>query len=236
MVFCPDHSVVYPVSIAGENFHRIGQKWSGTPVTGFFVPLSRLAYYLFSPGNIFSTGPATLFLAYVFYFVLGMYVRSNYSTIKNRVTVVDKHPYGVCACLLGATILGTGYTYIRYFGHDILPQVITLTMWIEAIITPFYYMIIFTLGVFTALKISEMVPSGTTRLLHIIGSYSMGIFLIHAFILYALESVLFTKLGFDVNNGVFFPVVFALVLGLSMAFVYVMNKVPYHEYIIGSSR
>ena len=45
-----------------------------------------------------------------------------------------------------------------------------------------------------------------------------------------------SRLGFDVNNGVFFPVVFALVLGLSMAFVYLVNKVPYHEYIIGRSR
>jgi surface polysaccharide O-acyltransferase-like enzyme len=64
----------------------------------------------------------------------------------------------------------------------------------------------------------------------------MGIFLIHAFILYALESVLFIKLGFDVNNGLLYPVVFALVLAFSMAFVYLLNKVPYHEYIIGSSR
>jgi surface polysaccharide O-acyltransferase-like enzyme len=225
--------ILYPFL---EKIFTLSVKNAQAPRLLVFLFVVQLAYYLFSAGNIFSTGPATLFLAYVFYFVLGMYVRSHYSTIKNRVTVVEKHPYGICACLLGATVLGTGYTYIRYFGQDLLPQVITLTMWIEAIITPFYYMIIFTLFVFTALKISEMVPNRNTRLLHIIGSYSMGIFLIHAFILYALESVLFTKLGFDVNNGVFFPVVFALVLGLSLAFVYFMNKVPYHEYIIGSSR
>jgi peptidoglycan/LPS O-acetylase OafA/YrhL len=225
--------ILYPFL---EKVFTLSVKNAQAPRFLVFLFIVQLAYYLFSAGNIFSTGPATLFLAYVFYFVLGMYVRSHYSTIKNRVTVVDKHPYGVCACLLGATILGIEYTYIRYFGRDLLPQVITLTMWIEAIITPFYYMIIFTLGVFTALKISEMVPSSNTKLLHLIGSYSMGIFLIHAFILNALESVLFTKLGFDVNNWLFFPVMYALVLGLSMAFVYLMNKVPYHEYIIGSSR
>ena len=153
----------------------------------------QLGYYLFSAGNIFATGPATLFLAYVFYFVLGMYARSHYSTIKNGVTVVQKHPYGVCACLLVATVFGTGYTYIRYFSRDLLPQVISLVTWIELIITPFYYIVIFTVGVFTALKISEISSGATAKLLHVIGRYSMGIFLIHAFILYALESVLFIK-------------------------------------------
>jgi len=54
--------------------------------------------------------------------------------------------------------------------------------------------------------------------------------------IYMHVNELFIKLGFDVNNWLFFPVVFALVLGLSLAFVYLMNKVPYHEYIIGSSR
>jgi hypothetical protein len=51
-----------------------------------------------------------------------------------------------------------------------------------------------------------------------------------------LKSVLFIRLGFDVNDGVFFPIIFALVPGLSMAFVYRVNNVPYHEYSIGRSR
>jgi len=207
-----------------------------TPHLLVFLFIFQLAYYSFSVGDIFLKGTALLFLPYVVYFVLGMYARSNYTQVKNRVTVVHSHPYGVFVGLLCATITGIGITYIRYFSHDLVPKVISLTAWIDAIITPFYYSIIFMVCLFTALKISEISSRGAATLLHRIGSYSMGIFLIHAFILYALESVLFIKLGFDVNNWLFFPVVYTLVLGLSMVFVYIMNKVPYHEYIIGSSR
>ena len=199
----------------------------------FIVPL---AYYRFFPAGIFLPGTVLLFVPYVGYFVLGMYARTYYDQVKNGVTVVQKHPYGVTIFLLCATLAGIADTYIRYFGHDLVPDVISLTSWIDAIITPCYYIVIFTVGVCTALKISAMVPGTTTKLFHTIGRYSMGIFLVHAFILYALESVLFIKLGCDVNNWLFFPVVFALVLGLSLAFVYLMNKVPYHKYIIGSSR
>jgi surface polysaccharide O-acyltransferase-like enzyme len=209
---------------------------ANAPYLLVFLFIVQLAYYLFFPADIFLKGTVLLFLPYVLYFVLGMYARTYYDRVKNGVTVVQKHPYGVSAGLLCATTVGIGATYIRYFGHDLLFGIPSLTSWIDAIITPWYFIVIFTMGVFIALKISEMVPSGSTRLLHVIGSYSMGIFLIHAFILYALESVLFIKLGFDVNNWLFFPVVFALVLGLSLVFVYLMNKVPYHEYIIGSSR
>jgi len=225
--------ILYPLI---EKIYTKSIKKATIPQLLIFLFIVQILYSVFSVGNIFLAGTVTLFLPYVVYFVLGMYARTYYDKVKHGVQVVQKHSYWVSAFLLCATLFGIGNTYIRYFSHELLPKVISLRSWIDAIITPGYYIVIFATGIFTALKISEMIPDGTTKLLRTIGSYSMGIFLIHAFILYTLESVMFIRLGFDVNNWLFFPIIFALVLGLSMAFVYLMNKVPYHEYIIGSSR
>jgi surface polysaccharide O-acyltransferase-like enzyme len=88
--------------------------------------------------------------------------------------------------------------------------------------------------VYIALKISA-IPEKIVKYLQIIGSSAFGIYLIHPFILGILAAI-FHKIGFDFNNWLYYPVFFLLVLNLSLVFIYAMNKVPYHEYIIGSLR
>jgi surface polysaccharide O-acyltransferase-like enzyme len=225
--------ILYPVI---EKIFTKSVENAKTPQLLIFLFIVQILYHFFSIGEIFLMGTATLFLAYLFYFVLGMYVRFHYLNYKNKVTIVQMHPNGVFSALVCATILGIGNRYIQYFSRDFLPQVILINDWTDAIVTPLFYIIIFTVFVFTALKISEMTPNYITKSLRIVGNYSMGIYLIHTFIQHALVLGLYQKIGFDINNWLFFPVDFTLVLSLSLAFVYIMNKVPYHEYIIGSSR
>jgi surface polysaccharide O-acyltransferase-like enzyme len=195
----------------------------------------QIVYQIFFIENMFLIGTATMFLAYLFYFVLGMYVKSQYFYYKNRVKTL-KHPYILFLALLFATILGIGKWSITYFGNNLNSQLIQRYNWISEIVTPFYYIVIFVLCLYLALKISEMIPDMNTQWLQRIGKYSFGMYLIHGFILYSLVIGIFPKFGFNMNNWLFYPIVFMLVLSTSLMFVYIMNKFPYHEYIIGSVR
>ncbi|MDD1695828.1 MAG: acyltransferase, partial [Methanoregula sp.] len=206
--------------------------------TGFlliFLLIIQILFQFFSIEKMDLIGNLTIFLGYMFYFVLGMYVRYNYADFKNRAGVL-KHTYGIFLALLGATILGIGINYIDYFRNELIPQVIQIYYGIYAIEIPFYYILIFTVCLFVALKITEMVPDIITRGLEIIGNYSFGIYLIEPFILGAVSIVILPRVEFNANNWLFYPVVYALVVCLSVLFVHLMNKIPYHEYIIGSSR
>ena len=73
------------------------------------------------------------------------------------------------------------------------------------------------------------------RLLKKIGSYSFGIYLTHAFMLYIIALV-FPRLGFDWNNWLFYPLTCVMTLFLSYLAVEALQKLPYSEYLIGSTR
>ena len=148
----------------------------------------------------------------------------------------QKQYYILFLLLLPGTILGIASCCREFFGFDLFPQIIHTYNWIFAIVLPIYYILIFILCLFIALKISEKNPDTITKCLRIIGNYSFGIYLIHGFIVYALTSILLPKIGFEVNNWLFYPIVFILVLNMSLVFVYLINKVPYHEFIIGNIR
>ena len=200
-----------------------------------FLCVVQILYQIFSIGDIFLIGKVTTLLGYIFYFVLGMYVRSYYLDHKNMIMTL-KHPYTLFLTLLFATILGIGSWWIEYFSNNLVPQIIQIYNWIFAIVSPLYYIVIFILCLYTALKITEIIPNRFTKSMQIIGNYSFGIYLVHVFILRILQFSLFPKIGFDMNNWLFFPIVFTLVLAISLVSVYLINKFPYHEFIIGSLR
>jgi probable poly-beta-1,6-N-acetyl-D-glucosamine export protein len=202
-----------------------------------FLLIVEILYQIFSDKNIQYSGNLTIFLGYIFYFVLGFYVRSNYLNYKK----IEAHmPSGYMfiffLVLLPVTILGIVILSTEYFRNSLNSQIILIFNVVSAIITPFYYILIFVLCLYFALKILEMIPNMTTKSLQIIGNYSFGIYLIHAFILYFLTVILLPKLGFTMNDWLYYPVVMMLVLSMSLTLVYIINKFPYHEYIIGSSR
>jgi probable poly-beta-1,6-N-acetyl-D-glucosamine export protein len=195
----------------------------------------QILYQIFFIENLFLIGSVTMFLPYLFYFVLGMYVNSQYIQYKNMVKTL-KNSFILYFALLLATVLGIGRWSITYFESNLNPQLIQIYNWVFDVISPFYYIVIFVFCLYLALIISNMNPNIGIKFLQKIGNYSFGIYLIHGFILFTLVIVIFPKFGFNANNWLFYPVVFALVLSLSLLFVYFMNKVPYHEYVIGNVR
>jgi probable poly-beta-1,6-N-acetyl-D-glucosamine export protein len=199
-----------------------------------FLLIIQIIYQAFSVRNMFLVGPATLFFGYLFYFVAGIYVRSHYAQYKEWVLTLS-HPNILFFGLLPATILGIGSYSLQYFTTSLTPQVILLYTWIFSICTPFYYGGIFVLCLYCGLKISAMNPDNITRFFQRIGNNSFGIFLVHGFFL-SIFTLVSPKMGFDWNNWLFYPVAFTLVLSLSIALVFLLNKVPGHEYIIGRAR
>jgi probable poly-beta-1,6-N-acetyl-D-glucosamine export protein len=196
----------------------------------------QILYEIFSIKDIFLIGEATLWVGYIFYFVLGIYIISHYRNYKNKVIKIQMHPYLVFSTLLFATILGIWNSCIRFLGYEQIPHLIYLYNLIFAIVKPLYYVLIFILCFFIALKFTEIIPNKCTRCMKLIGNYSFGIYLVHVFVLHGIALILFPKIGFDMNNWLFFPISYILVLTISLASVYIINKFPYHEYIIGRLR
>ncbi|WP_209630383.1 acyltransferase [Methanofollis sp. W23] len=179
---------------------------------------------------------ATTFIGYLFYFILGMAVRSRYDELLLK-SVSKTSLYCISIPLLCCTILGV-FSYAReYFNFDIasvLPFAGQFWHGLTVAITPLYYVVIFALSLSISLHLLSSKPIGFT-LLDKIGHYSFGIYLVHAFILYMLTLV-FPMFGFDWNNWFYYPVIFCLTLILSYISVEIIQKIPYSTYIIGSTR
>jgi len=176
-----------------------------------------------------------LFLSYLCYFILGMYVRSHYPDIKN-VVMIQKNHYILFIPLLCGTLWGISNWCKWYFRYDPFPQLTHFFGWISPLVNSIYYILIFYVCLFIAIRFSEKNSGKGTQFLQIIGRYSFRIYLVQGFIIFALASILFPKSGFDVNNWLFYPVVFSLVLILSLGLVYFIKKLPYYEFIIGNTR
>jgi len=181
-------------------------------------------------------GVATKFIGYVFYLVLGMAIRRRYDELLLR-SVPKTSLYYASIPLLCCTIIGIFDYAQRYFNLDttqILPMIGSYWRWLTAMINPLYYVVIFALCSYISLNIVSS-RSATLKLLEKIGAYSFGIYLVHAFILYVLVLV-FQRFGFDWNNWLFYPLVCIITLTLSYLSVKILQKLPYSEYLIGSTR
>ena len=203
-----------------------------TPV---FLGILLVVQVLYSGFFVKNIGNATVFLAYIFYFVLGMFARLHYLRYKKMAADVAVLSVSFVTLLI-LTLPDVLYTSLKLFGNTVAPQLIEILKWVSLAVTPVYYLLIFMVGLYLAVKISEMMPDRMTGLFQIIGRNSFGIFLIHGFVLSVVLAVVFPKIGFTPEGWLFYPVAFILDLGLTLVVVYAIKKVPWHEYIIGSSR
>ncbi len=179
---------------------------------------------------------ATKFVGYLFYFILGMAVQSRYDALRLKF-VLKVSPYYMFIPLLCCTTIGIfGYAQ-RYFNFalsQILPMTGGYWHWLTATINPLYYVVIFALCLYVALDILSS-RAVERKVLDKIGTYSFGIYLVHAFILDVIV-LAFQQFGFDWNNWLFYPLICIITLILSYLSVEVIRKFPYSEYIIGSTR
>ena len=165
-----------------------------------------------------------LFLCRFFYFALGIYVCSHYAEIKEWVLRKPIWTYvgptilftaiGSGIWLYGVWAAGTYATYSRY----------------ESLMQPLSYL--FTFALLYVLCHKLVSGKKDVKWLLTIGAYSFGIFLIHPFfqngIMYLLQHI-----GITQETAVYYPVVFLSVLICSIIFVWIMQKIPGHTYIIG---
>lgn len=171
----------------------------------------------------------------IFYFVLGMVVRRRYDELL--LESVPKTLLYLMSIPLLCTIIGIfNYAY-EYFNLDVT-QILTMVgdYWylLTATVTPLYYVAIFALCLYIS---RNMVSSRAVelKLLEKIGTYSFGIYLIHAFVLYVIV-LIFSRFGFDWNKWLFYPLNCVMTLIFSYFSVEVLQKLPYSECLIGNTR
>ena len=179
---------------------------------------------------------ALMFLGYLFYFILGMIVRSRYDELLLK-PLSKTSLYCMSVPLLCGTIFGTFNFAQQFYNFDrtqIQPVVGQYWGWLTAMITPLFFVVMFAFCLSISLHIVSRKRAGF-RLLEKIGHYSFGIYLVHAFVLYVIV-LAFSRFGFDWNNWLFYPLAFCLTLILSILSVEIIQQLPYSKYIIGSTR
>lgn len=183
-----------------------------------------------------SLGRTIVFIQYLFYLLLGMIVRSRYDEFLLKV-VLKNRLYYISVPLLCSTILGIFIFAQKYFNIEIsIIQPVAAQYWylLATMISPFYFVVITVL----CLNISINIVSHRSlpfKLMNKIGHYSFGIYLVHAFILYVIVLV-FSKFDFDWNDWLFYPLTCLFTLVLSYLSVELVQKFPYSQYIIGSTK
>jgi len=180
-------------------------------------------------------GVATKFIGYLFYFMLGIIVRSKYEDLLRK-PVSDMALCCLSVPLFFCTLVGIFIAAQYHFSFDIT-RILAVTglywRWIAALIIPILCLVTFAFSVNIYLHIVSH-KSTAFKLLEKIGHYSLGIYLVHAFILTMLV-LLFARFGFTWNNWLFYPVTFCFTVTLSIFSVDLIGKLPYSKYIIGNT-
>lgn len=225
--------LLYPLIVAIYNYFEARGRTLELLIAVF---LSGVLYYIFLQPEISTLGIATTFIGCMFYFILGMAVQSKYDELQLK-SVPKLLLYCMSIPLLCCTMVSIFDYAQRYFNFDIsqfLPIRGEYWHWLTVTITPLYYISIFTLCFYIALNI----PSSKRvefKVLDKIGTYSFGIYLIHAFIL-EIIILSFPLVGFDWNNWLFYPLTCSITLILSYLSVDLIQRIPYSKYIIGSTK
>jgi probable poly-beta-1,6-N-acetyl-D-glucosamine export protein len=194
-----------------------------------------IIYLNLSDYNIFLFRKALLFVGYLFYFVLGIFTRSNYEFIRLK-SFSRNYTFCISACISVILCIGTLlriFTYTNtYFSYNLfIFDPIFEQGWkiLLNTISILYNTTIFILMLHISIYLSK---SKKLSFIDKIGSYSFAIYLLHVIILYLLV-LLFSGMNFNWNNLLFYPSVFILTLILSILTTKILKQIPHSEYIIG---
>ena len=232
--------LLYPVIVRVYDYCRSRGRTSALLCASFLIGV---IYNSCPIPDVYLLGTATPILAvatkclgYLFYFILGMVVLSRYDEVLRKY-ILDRSWYWMSVPLLCGTILGIfGYaqTFFTYDISLIHPVAGLYWQFIAAALTPLYYVLIFALCLSLSLYLTAN-RTKNVRFLEKIGHYSFGIYLVHASFV-SLFVVVFPCVGFDWNDWLFYPVTCCLVLILSYLSVEILQKLPFSQYIIGTTR
>jgi len=173
------------------------------------------------------------FISYLFYFIFGMFMRSNYEFIKMK--SFSKNNY---LCIFIFLLLGTFLNIVdyakKYFFYSLFnfgPGYEQIWEVFDIVVSRLYFTIIFIGLLYISIFLFKL---NRLQILDKLGSYSFPIYLVHAIIL-NLIVLLLSKIGFTWNNLLFYPCVFVLTLVLSIFSVKTFEQIPYGKYIIGKT-
>lgn len=156
-----------------------------------------------------------IFLCMIFYFVLGMYINNHYAKIRN--------------------FLKTSWMYIISVLTGLLCMLVPILLPITNIETgaveglgfcTLVIFVLFSLGIYLA-------DNAKCHLFVVIGVYSFGIYLIHPLIQGFFGYILFPMIGINPSMYLYYLLVFIFTSAISILGVYLIQKLPYHRYIIG---
>lgn len=170
-----------------------------------------------------------IFVRDIFYFMLGVHIGKNLEDVKNKIcfSKISRH---ILLSLLITMVLSfswiLGLNTYGYF-YDIPPLHFT----IDRILEPILYIATFLV----LMKLSfDILKSKTffTRILNELGTYSFGIYFIHAFYLVIIADNL-ELISIFYTNWIFYPMLIILDIILSYVTIKIIGYLPYSELIIG---
>ena len=167
---------------------------------------------------------ATTFLRYIAYFSFGI---AAWLYRRQYLRWLDTHYWLLCLSLVIFIPLIALCWFAKYYWHNY-----HILEFICFPLNLFLYTIIISM-IFRHANTLSAQDSLSERFVAYIGNYSFGIFLLHIIFMYVSVQVL-TMLHITPVNIVFYPLLFVMMLGMSIAAMELLVKLPLHQYLIGN--
>ena len=187
------------------------------------------SYYLFQISGSEFNITNIVFFSRLFYFALGIYVCNHYTQIKKQLLKKTIWTYVIPVIVFTGIGSGLWLRGIQVYGSFSAIPTGTYSMY-ELLLQPLFYLFIFALLFIISNRIVSSGKPGKWLLL--ISAYSFGIYLIHPFFL-SCTSYGLNLMGITNLTWIYYVILFVSGLICSMIFVWIMQKVPFHKYIIG---
>lgn len=214
--------IAYPVIMHVYNYFKNHSTTKYFLVFVFFIDIIYNTYmqpYWYIP----------LMLGWLFYFVLGMYIRDNYESINIK-TISRKYWFLIITVVCIGMVLGIMQLENIHFSKNMLSNLLNIylfTQLLDILHCTALSVIVFYISMI-------LYRAKKAKFVSVLGLYSFGIYLIHARIVVVVVVTLY-KLGISVNNILFYPCTFMVTLIVSLAAVVILKQLPGHEYIIGNA-
>lgn len=165
----------------------------------------------------------TTFLRYLAYFSFGL-LACIYQ--KKLLRWIDQHHTLLnIGFLLNLPLIAVCW-YFKYYAHSL-----RILEFVCFPLNLFLYTIIITM-LFDYVHTLKSQDSFSKRFMIYLGNYSFGIFLIHVVYMYVGDKVL-SLLGLSPQRGLFYPLLFLIMLGLSLLTMELLARVSWGHYFIG---
>jgi membrane-bound acyltransferase YfiQ involved in biofilm formation len=164
-------------------------------------------------------------LGWIAYFVAGIYVGHNLGAVRQWIKSVTTLPYSLVAVVASGVVCLTWMDGIRRYGgfYDIPPSALV----VPEILAP---LLCFT----TILVAYRWWGFSGSRVLDILGDYSLWIFLVHVLFIDAVRFAL-GFVGLTYESWPFYVITFIAVCTLCVASTAVLKRIP-HNHILGGPR